>query len=1234
MNKMKGRKASGILTASLLFAALVLTGVCGSIKAKAAPQVNYKEFLTNGIEGNGVTIHNVTWDDSEQCAVFNGDRSYIEIANPLTKANANTGFSIEFEAYVSSANNADGTTFYRESGATGSKNGWQRLFDLSNGTTNRYCFINAGTSAPFRIAYTINGSAGEQRIDTPNGSAYYNAWHKYTLVVAPGGYTTFYIDDNKVCSAEANANTITVLNELSSYNRCYIGTSVFEAINSNSDGFFIGKIKGFTFYPETIKATTTKSGETLYTLAYEVNGGNRVQATSVSKLPNPLPTPTREDSQFLGWYTDKACTVEAEPGTELTKNTTLYAKWKINLSIKQDTTANYWPTYIINGDFEKQPNMAGIGIPNGTDCGWNTTETVSNFFEWSNSGKSTYNPEYLTDGNNFVEMNPTHAVTLYQDLTTHGGDVIKWTLKHAPRTNLGGYPQQMEVIIGNPKRNNGNIVYPTGVDANIQINVEDSATSKATYDYDNGKGIITGDAARANLQDLAALNLTEASGWKTAKGIYIVPTGQNVTRFAFISLKPSGGAGNLLDDITFDTLIGNLKGVVDKSNGSVIITGYWGETDTNKKLIVEIGADDIKEIDMSGIASKSNKNFKLTIPKDMIGDASYINVYHEDYDCVKSTIYPNTVPKATKIAEDYVELRWKAAPGIASYKIDVALDANFTTFAEGYHDKSVTGTYLKAEGLNNNTMYYIRLRAIDNDGIPAVSSDTLEITTLAPGEEAQDVIDEDDEDYDDSSLPPEPKLPTGLPLPELTGRGTIPGINRFLGEIDYRERHKNKAYATDSDGAVVESTYIDFYYETLVTDLDYDCYSINNGKTWQRTNKPLSAKQMVSFINKRSTIKIAKGYNAKKHKPNADAIVYSFKKIEKRYVLDTLKVNYTYFEDPYAVTQGQWALTDKNGKLVDLTRYEIGEMKSKGNAIGEKGYGIWPETGGVWVNQVKNGKAFKTKYYYRLTSFETSPASKPKKAIVSSQIKAPKIKVNYNSETIKLSKGMSIYFGEAIPDITSVDPKKETMEEINAKLNYDLISGGAVTLAKCTYDEINGKGMLNISEADAKTKFPLTNYITTTRNNIYLWKTATKTKPASAIQKISLAKRFVVDKETTLTVKNGKISKTKAIKNFTFFNESTGKWASGIPNVKESTIIRARQKATAKGGKESDSTYAISEEAILEIEYGVIDKKSKKSGVISAVLRPMTNAERVKFGLAVSSEEPAEEVTAEADSDK
>lgn len=302
-----------------------------AIEAKAETVITANYYLVDGINEGVANNHapqsgGVVWDSTENCAVFDGE-SWLEIDNPLEGVSAETGFYFSFEAFVETRNvkGYEYTRYNRDKKRWEKANciGWQRILDLSDGTTNNYFFVNAGTSGPLNTAVKYSG--GKEFVTTYGGSTsdYMGAWHAYTLVVSPDDGWKLYLDGSVIEDSNGINSTISqVLDDISRYNTCYVGTSVWEATGANPDGFFFGKMRNLTF------ASTSE----VRRLSYEPNGGEVTDgyniATSVAfALPEKFPTVKKDGYVFDGWYTDEACTEKAVEKTPIDFDTTLYAKW-------------------------------------------------------------------------------------------------------------------------------------------------------------------------------------------------------------------------------------------------------------------------------------------------------------------------------------------------------------------------------------------------------------------------------------------------------------------------------------------------------------------------------------------------------------------------------------------------------------------------------------------------------------------------------------------------------------------------------------------------------------------------------------------------------------------------------------------------------------------------------------------------------------------------------------------
>jgi uncharacterized repeat protein (TIGR02543 family) len=156
---------------------------------------------------------------------------------------------------------------------------------------------------------------------------------------------------------------------------------------------------------------------TLYNVSYNTNGGNTISATlDVNALPNPLPTPTKEGYNFIGWYYDSELTSQAIAGAPISADTTLYAKWTAN------TYNIYWQE---NGGttVSDLSNVTALPSPLPTP-----TKTGYNFLGWYyDSAFTTLAVAGTTIDNDVVlyakwqqQQEPTYTITY----DTMGGEPI------------------------------------------------------------------------------------------------------------------------------------------------------------------------------------------------------------------------------------------------------------------------------------------------------------------------------------------------------------------------------------------------------------------------------------------------------------------------------------------------------------------------------------------------------------------------------------------------------------------------------------------------------------------------------------------------------------------------------------------------------------------------------------------------------------------------------------------
>ncbi len=190
---------------------------------------------------------------------------------------------------------------------------------------------------------------------------------------------------------ETNTNSLT-LNDLTA------STTYKWTVKAKGDGINYSDSENSSQSSFTTDAAT-------YTITYVTNGGTKVESTSGTALPDPLPTTTRDHYTFAGWFTDQDCTQAATAGAPINANTTLYAKWTpVTYTVTFDAGSGTCATEPTQGDFE-----TGLELPTATPCTY-AQENGWSFVGWSETtvSETTVRPAILT-GN----YKPTKTITLH-----------------------------------------------------------------------------------------------------------------------------------------------------------------------------------------------------------------------------------------------------------------------------------------------------------------------------------------------------------------------------------------------------------------------------------------------------------------------------------------------------------------------------------------------------------------------------------------------------------------------------------------------------------------------------------------------------------------------------------------------------------------------------------------------------------------------------------------------------
>lgn len=374
--------------------------------------------------------------------------------------------------------------------------------------------------------------------------------------------------------------------------------------------------------------------------------------------------------------------------------------------------------------------------------------------------------------------------------------------------------------------------------------------------------------------------------------------------------------------------------------------------------------------------------------------------------------------------------------------------------------------------------------------------------------------------------------------------------------------------------------------------------SLDNGNTFKPIKSfPDTGMDLSKLIGKKAiSIVLITLYDTKEKKPAvyvaaneqkgivaaAGSAKYSFPAIAARPAPSKFSIDYYALRHKTGETNGAWTLAVDKTPVSDLNKYQIGVVGAEKNKPDAAGWGEASNGIGVKVQPLSSsGKTMKTQYMVRIAPKDAplTPASKPKKLTASGVLKAPKYKLDYKKELIKV-KADTIY---TVAAEYWEDPESEKPDAFRWE-NYTPLTP--------------------FSKESAKTGLSFFYKNSSKEDCSYYGKTllfrtlppASGKKPASALQAVTLSGAAQIKAaDITPKISNGKMTLP------TGYEAKVGdKWKTVV--TEDLKTVQVRRKNTAKYNPKTNATAGLpaSNTVTFSLGCGNYDiSNTKKTGIVT-----------------------------------
>lgn len=459
------------------------------------------------------------------------------------------------------------------------------------------CEVDANTGETDLVGYDTDGTTELFRTPSAEGVTLYAQWEIDENAVAQRPTHKVSLEAENVTGDGATlkpvAGSATAWNGKGYANEDFV-TTLFPAggyrlpntieVRGETRGALAGwsynKTTGVVVIPGALMTedvTLTVRGEHIqYTIFYSTGGTGEIAGAGVESVPGATGvwqqsvvaegetitlaargTLASDGWEFLGWArAPDAKDADYQPGATVPHLTRLdlavvklYGIWKA----VDGSLASSYPVTLQNGGFEVPVNTSSHYkfYPDTTTEGlfWQTTAS-DNFIEIGSVATnlspagciSDYHTAQARDGQQFAELNAKEVGALYQDVATVPGVTLYYGFSH--RARAAGDALAL-LVAGTNDFDRALAIYtncvatkPSGWQQKVRADIEALNLPSLEFIYHE-----------------APYDISDLTEWTDLTGEYKVPAGQNVTKFAFLSLSTHSDVskGNLIDRVYFTT---------------------------------------------------------------------------------------------------------------------------------------------------------------------------------------------------------------------------------------------------------------------------------------------------------------------------------------------------------------------------------------------------------------------------------------------------------------------------------------------------------------------------------------------------------------------------------------------------------------------------------------------------------------------------------------------------------